>query len=97
MNKRPELDTTNPPGQIVNRPEETFRPPKYLRDVIIAAQDRSSERFPGAPATQPSPDVEKRLQALVGALESLVKGADQRGDYGWWAQELRKVLVENKA
>lgn len=32
----------NKPGQIINE-VEAWRPPKYLRDVIIAAQERCSE------------------------------------------------------
>ena len=43
LHKRPELDTVNPPGQIVHRPE-AYRPMRglYLRDVIARIQAEDS-------------------------------------------------------
>lgn len=65
IKKRPELDTKNPPGQVR---EWDGKPPRYLREVIKAAQERSSERFPGEPAPLPPVDWENRYKWLVGAL-----------------------------
>lgn len=40
MHKTPQHNTEHPPGQIR---AEDWKPPRYLRDVIKAAQERSSE------------------------------------------------------
>lgn len=96
IRKDPKNDLTNPPGQIVNRPLETWRPPKYLRDVIKAAYERSSE----GEAPLPLDSAEKRLQALVGAL---LKACDEaKGGRDWpegdgllWASSVRSIIKNN--
>lgn len=117
MNKRPELDLNNPPGQIVNRPKlsddqqlyidsggmfgtmdpPTFRPPRYLRDIIKAAYERSSEG--DAPA--PLPDAEKRLERLVEALlnhcDKAEATAEMCGTDDVISTSLIRALVKNKA
>lgn len=84
------LGTADPP---------TWRPPRYLRDVIKAAQERSSEEFPAQQAPLPLTPAEKRLAGLERALLRLCDGADKRlrnGEpSGWWQTEIRKILQEN--
>lgn len=64
-------------GDAIPRvPNEDWKPPRYLRDVIIAAQDRASETFPGEPATQGPTDAEKRLERLKQALLAACRSAD---------------------
>lgn len=98
MNKRPELDTENPPGQIVNPVGQSSGGVRYLRDVIRKYQDedRAQERAEASQATLSSTPAEKRLQAVLAALAGLARQAELRqGTYdGWWAQELRKILEE---
>lgn len=95
MNKRPELDTKNPPGQIVNDWTEAlpaWKPPRYLRDVIKAAQERSSEDL----VPIPTPDAEKRLEAVLRALRALMAGEKGRGSQdGYWYVNLDKIVKEN--
>jgi hypothetical protein len=84
MNKRPELDLNNPPGQIVNRPEGTSTGGvRYLRDVIRKYQEQErqdAEKDRGA--TQASTDAEKRLERLRTALvRDLTTYSDRQHPY----------------
>lgn len=101
-NKRPELDLAHPPGQIVSSPvapdtpEWNGRPPRYLRDIVKAAQERSSETPEHLGATMPSPDAEKRLERLVGALKAYIRENDDRLDLlsGWEVVRAVQKMLE---
>lgn len=82
-------------GQITM---DNWKPPRYLRDVIKAAQERSSEEFATEMATSPSTDAEKRLENVFKALRSLIQQeTSRRGCDTWWATELRCIINENSA
>lgn len=87
---------TNKPGQIINE-VEAWRPPKYLRDVVKAAQERASEEFATEMATLPSTSAEKRLAGLERALWSLIRDIELRTgcSTNWYSNELKKILQEN--
>lgn len=81
------LGTADPP---------TWRPPRYLRDVIKAAQERSSEEPEALAAPLPLPAAEKRLQVLERALRNLIKDVELRnGPAGnWYSNELKRILQD---
>lgn len=70
----------------------TWKPPRYLRDVIRAAQERASEEFSEQPVHGPLTAAEKRLARLERALLNLSRNGDPSG---WWQTEIRKILQEN--
>lgn len=91
----PQHNTTNPPGQAVNT---DWKPPRYLRDVIKRIHEQEVQEIPEhLGATTPSTSPEKRLEAVLKALEGLARQAETRqAAYdGWWAQELRLLVKEN--
>jgi len=106
IKKNPAHDVDTPPGQIVSSPvaPETSRPQpvKYLRDVIKKYQDENKKEgaynpFKEEMATQVLTEAEKRLERLLGVLESLARQAELRQGPkdGWWAFELRQIIKEN--
>lgn len=102
---KPPAHKSNSAGQIVNKEYksdeeryfEGFRPPKYLRDVVKAAQERASEEFATEMATLPSTSAEKRLAGLERALWSLIRDIELRTgcSTNWYSNELKKILQEN--
>lgn len=80
-------------GTIPSDYEEGWKPPRYLRDVIKAAQERSSEEL----ATTPSTTAEKRLEGVERALWSLIRDIELRNgrSTNWYSNELKKILQEN--
>lgn len=89
MNKRPELDTKNPPGQIIGT--DYIRPPKYLKDVIKRIQrDEEPMKLP-TPISGPV----KALNDLKTALLGLC-GAAEKGSKGEDGEQLRAMVLTSQ-
>src|ERR1700752_2745595 len=86
MNKRPELDTVNPPGQLTYTNQTYTGSPqqvKYLRDVIRKYQEEDNREnrkegpynaLKGQDARMPLPDAEKRLARRKQVLLTYLDG-----------------------
>ena len=78
-------------------PGQLWTPPRYLRDIVKAAQERASEELEYIPAPSPSTDAEKRLERVLGALATWKRNELNRnkGQATWVSQEIDGILREN--
>jgi hypothetical protein len=93
----PQHNTTNPPGQFVNPIEWNGRPPRYLKDIVKAAQERSSETPGHLQAPTPLDDSKERLQRLQRALLEYCEYARSHANPAGRVvlEEIRNIVAES--
>lgn len=82
----PQHNIEHPPGQVVN---ESWKPPKYLKDVIQRVQ---YEEHP-----TPQPDYKDALKRLLEALVRQCENAEAvSGEAGVTTAWIRRIVTLNK-